>query len=142
MAVGDYYAGRPGCRRLRRVFLSLEARPQGPSPGRGIFPHLRISYQAIISCRVTKRHQTQILLASIKGIERMSIHRGTLRFWNEKGWGFITNDAGGSDFLHASALRQSGINQDTLQDGITRFSYDVEPGKGDKTQACNVELID
>lgn len=60
---------------------------------------------------------------------------GTVKFFNEeKGFGFITPDAGGKDvFVHVKALNGTSLNEgDTV-------SYEVEEGpKG--LNAVNVEL--
>jgi cold shock protein len=59
---------------------------------------------------------------------------GTVKFFNfDKGYGFITPDAGGADiFVHVSALQSSGISD--LAQG-QRISFEVEAdrrGKGPK----------
>lgn len=52
---------------------------------------------------------------------------GTLKFMNHfRGYGFVHDDSGIDVFLHASALQLAGIDPATLQDGETRFSYDIE----------------
>ena len=61
---------------------------------------------------------------------------GTVKWFNEaKGFGFITQDDGGSDvFVHFSAINGSGFK--TLAEG-QKVSYDVQQGpKG--PQAANV----
>jgi len=59
---------------------------------------------------------------------------GTVKFFNEqKGFGFIKPDSGGSDiFVHITALQQSGLQN--LTEGM-RISFETEPdkrGKGPK----------
>jgi cold shock protein len=59
---------------------------------------------------------------------------GTVKFFNaERGYGFITPDAGGRDiFVHVTAVEQAGLK--SLSEG-QRISFDVEPdkkGKGPK----------
>lgn len=59
---------------------------------------------------------------------------GTVKFFNtQKGYGFITPDAGGSDvFVHVTAVERSGIG--VLNEGM-RISFETEPdkrGKGPK----------
>lgn len=61
---------------------------------------------------------------------------GTVKWFNEsKGYGFITQDGGGSDvFVHFSAIQGSGFK--TLAEG-QKVSFDIEQGpKG--AQASNV----
>jgi CspA family cold shock protein len=65
---------------------------------------------------------------------------GTVKFFNEdKGFGFITPDGGGTDiFVHISAVQASGVQ--SLREGQT-VSYDTQPdnrGKGPK--AVNIQL--
>jgi CspA family cold shock protein len=70
------------------------------------------------------------------------VHTGSLKFFKpDAGYGFISNDANGEDFLHASELRLAGIDPHTLQGG-ERFSYEVAPGRNGKTQAVNVTSLD
>lgn len=62
---------------------------------------------------------------------------GTIKFFNaDKGYGFITNDDGGSDmFVHISAVERAGmatLNKDQ------RISYDVEVGRNGKSSAVNL----
>lgn len=59
---------------------------------------------------------------------------GTVKFFNtQKGYGFITPDAGGNDvFVHVTAVERSGIG--VLNEGM-RISFETEPdkrGKGPK----------
>jgi CspA family cold shock protein len=67
---------------------------------------------------------------------------GIVKFFNnDKGFGFIKPDNGGTDiFVHISALKNSGI--DTLVEN-QKVSYETEPdrrGKGPK--AVNLEVVD
>jgi CspA family cold shock protein len=62
---------------------------------------------------------------------------GTVKFFNyDKGYGFITNDAGGPDvFVHVTAVEAAGLpgmNKDE------RVSYDLETGSNGKTSAINL----
>ena len=63
---------------------------------------------------------------------------GTVKFFdNAKGYGFITNEAGGSDaFVHISAVEAAGMN--TL-DKEQRVSYELENDKRGKTSAVNLQ---
>ena len=56
---------------------------------------------------------------------------GTVKFFNtQKGFGFITPDAGKDVFVHASAIEAAGML--TLSEG-QRVSFDVQPdAKGSK----------
>ena len=63
---------------------------------------------------------------------------GTVKFFNyDRGYGFISNDAGGSDaFVHVTAVEAAGLpglNKDE------RISYDLETGSDGKTSAVNLK---
>jgi CspA family cold shock protein len=62
---------------------------------------------------------------------------GTVKFFNtDRGYGFITNDAGGPDaFVHITAVQQAGM--DTLTEG-QKVSYELETGNNGKTSAVNL----
>jgi cold shock protein len=85
-------------------------------------------------------------LSSINGIEFFSVPSkkeiempiGTVKFFdNAKGYGFITNEAGGNDaFVHISAVEAAGMS--TLEKE-QRLSYELENGKGGKTSAVNLQ---
>jgi len=69
-------------------------------------------------------------------LTRINMATGTVKFFNqEKGFGFITPDAGGPDvFVHVSALGGQG----SLRDG-DKVSYDVgQDRKTGKSKAENV----
>lgn len=63
---------------------------------------------------------------------------GTVKFFdNAKGYGFITNEAGGSDaFVHVSAVEAAGMH--TLEKE-QRVSYELENDKRGKTSAVNLQ---
>ena len=66
---------------------------------------------------------------------------GTVKFFNiDRGYGFITNDAGGKDaFVHISAVERAGMT------GLTegqKLSYDLETGRDGKTSATNLAAAD
>ena len=63
---------------------------------------------------------------------------GTVKFFNkEKGYGFITNEAGGPDaFVHISAVEAAGMS--TLREG-QKLSYDLEEGRDGKSAAVNLQ---
>jgi cold shock protein len=63
---------------------------------------------------------------------------GTVKFFdNGKGYGFITNEAGGNDaFVHMTAVQAAGMS--TL-DKEQRLSYDLEKDQRGKTSAVNLQ---
>lgn len=63
---------------------------------------------------------------------------GTVKFFdNNKGYGFITNEAGGNDaFVHISAVEAAGMS--TL-DKEQRLSYELENDRRGKTSAVNLQ---
>lgn len=63
---------------------------------------------------------------------------GTVKFFDHaKGYGFITNEAGGKDaFVHVSAVEAAGMH--TL-DKEQRLSYELENDKRGKTSAVNLQ---
>ncbi|MDD2993692.1 MAG: cold-shock protein [Pygmaiobacter sp.] len=67
---------------------------------------------------------------------------GTVKWFNEaKGFGFLTNDAGGDDvFVHFSAIVADGFK--TLPEG-QKVSFEIEqdPRNPKKLRATNVRAI-
>ena len=63
---------------------------------------------------------------------------GTVKFFdNAKGYGFITNEAGGNDaFVHMTAVQAAGMNSLEKEQ---RLSYDLENDKRGKTSAVNLQ---
>ena len=63
---------------------------------------------------------------------------GTVKFFdNSKGYGFITNEAGGNDaFVHISAVEAAGMS--TL-DKEQRLSYELENDRRGKTSAVSLQ---
>ena len=63
---------------------------------------------------------------------------GTVKFFdNGKGYGFITNEAGGNDaFVHMTAVQAAGMNSLEKEQ---RLSYDLENDKRGKTSAVNLQ---
>jgi len=65
---------------------------------------------------------------------------GTVKFFdNGKGYGFITNEAGGNDaFVHITAVEAAGMN--TLEKE-QRLSYDLENDQRGKSSAVNLKTV-
>lgn len=67
---------------------------------------------------------------------------GTVKWFNEeKGYGFLANDAGGDDvFVHFSAIQTNGFK--SLKEG-QKVTFDVEkdPKNSSKVHAANVQII-
>ena len=63
---------------------------------------------------------------------------GTVKFFdNSKGYGFITNEAGGNDaFVHISAVQAAGMNSLEKEQ---RVSYELETDRRGKTSAVNLQ---
>src|SRR3954469_5080930 len=62
---------------------------------------------------------------------------GTVKFFNtDRGYGFITNEAGGPDaFVHITAVEQAGMG--TIREG-QKLSYELETGNNGKSSAVNL----
>lgn len=63
---------------------------------------------------------------------------GTVKFFNyDRGYGFISNEAGGSDaFVHISAVEAAGLpglNKDQ------RVNYEIETDRAGKASAVNLK---
>jgi CspA family cold shock protein len=66
------------------------------------------------------------------------------RFFEQRGFGFITPDSGGADiFVHISAATRDGEQLDSLREG-DRVSYEVgnSPRQPDKPMAVRVKLLE
>jgi cold shock protein len=63
---------------------------------------------------------------------------GTVKFFNyDRGYGFISNDAGGADaFVHVTAVEAAGLK--TLNKD-ERVSYELQTGNDGKTSAINLQ---
>jgi CspA family cold shock protein len=63
---------------------------------------------------------------------------GTVKFFDAaKGYGFITNEAGGKDaFVHISAVEASGMR--TLEKE-QRITYELEDDRRGRTSAVNLQ---
>jgi CspA family cold shock protein len=63
---------------------------------------------------------------------------GTVKFFDTaKGYGFITNEAGGSDaFVHISAVEAAGLGSLEKEQ---RLSYELQNDQRGKTSAVNLQ---
>ena len=63
---------------------------------------------------------------------------GTVKFFDHvKGYGFITNEAGGSDaFVHITAVEAAGMNSLEKEQRVT---YDLQNDQRGKTSAVNLQ---
>ena len=77
----------------------------------------------------------------IRRREDFAMTTGTVKWFNtDKGYGFIEPDDGTSDaFVHISAVERAGLA--TLVDG-QKISYELQPGRGGKSSAENLSLIE
>ena len=70
------------------------------------------------------------------------MNKGTVKWFNaEKGYGFISNEAGGDDvFVHFSAIQVEGFR--TLKEG-QKVSFETEPDPNNpaKLRAVNVCVL-
>jgi len=66
---------------------------------------------------------------------------GTVKFFNDdKGYGFIAPEDGGSDaFVHITAVQRAGL--DTLSQN-QRLGYELETGRNGRTSAVNLQPQD
>jgi CspA family cold shock protein len=74
--------------------------------------------------------------------ERNHMATGKLKMFNlERGFGFVTDDAGGPDqFIHITALERSGLNPEDLPIGM-RLSYQIENTRAGRYAAADVKLV-
>lgn len=63
---------------------------------------------------------------------------GSVKFFDmSKGYGFITNEAGGNDaFVHISAVQAAGMHSLEKEQ---RLSYELENDRRGKTSAVNLQ---
>jgi CspA family cold shock protein len=66
---------------------------------------------------------------------------GTVKFFNDdKGYGFIAPEDGGSDaFVHITAVQRAGM--DTLTQN-QRLGYELETGRNGRISAVNLQPAD
>jgi cold shock protein len=72
---------------------------------------------------------------------RAMMAQGTVKFFNaQKGYGFITQDAGGPDvFVHISAVERAGMSY--LNEG-QKLSFDIEADRrSGKSAATNLQAV-
>lgn len=69
------------------------------------------------------------------------MNMGTVKWFNaEKGFGFISNDAGGDDlFVHFSAIKSQGYKSLTEGQKVS-FDTETDPRNG-KLRATNVSVL-
>jgi cold shock CspA family protein len=70
-------------------------------------------------------------------------YQGTLKFMHPKGYGFIASDNGEDHFVHRNDLeRGSQINCDLLENGVTRFRYELEQdSRNNELKAVRLSVI-
>jgi CspA family cold shock protein len=70
------------------------------------------------------------------------MNTGTVKWFNsEKGFGFITNNAGGEDlFVHFSAIVSTGYKSLSEGQEVT-FSIEPDPKNSSKLRAVNVCVV-
>lgn len=72
--------------------------------------------------------------------EKVERSQGTVKFFNaEEGWGFCTREGKPDVFLHANALKRSGITDALGQDDVIEF--DALPVLGKNPKADNIKII-
>jgi len=71
-------------------------------------------------------------------MKELDMPNGTVKFFdNNKGYGFIADDAGGNDaFVHISAVEAAGM---TTLEKQQRLSYELENDKRGKSSAVNLQ---
>lgn len=70
------------------------------------------------------------------------MNKGTVKWFNsEKGYGFISNDAGGEDvFVHFSSISTDGFK--TLKEGQkVTFETEADPKNSAKLRAVSVKAV-
>ena len=77
-------------------------------------------------------------MAVIQRVRNELMPIGTVKFFdNAKGYGFITNEAGGNDaFVHMTAVQAAGMS--TLEKE-QRLSYDIQDDQRGKSSAVNLQ---
>ena len=66
---------------------------------------------------------------------------GTIKFWKpERGFGFITTADGQDVFVHISAFRQAGFQDEPVQGQQVEYEIGVDPRNG-RTHAASVRVL-
>jgi cold shock protein len=64
---------------------------------------------------------------------------GRVKFWNARGFGFLSPDGGGGDvFIHAAELKRAALSEPREGD---RFEFDTGPGRDGKLRATNLRRV-
>jgi len=67
------------------------------------------------------------------------MQKGTVKWFDsKKGYGFITSELGKDIFVHFKAIIGDGYKSLNKNDAV---EFEIESGKGDKSQAKNVRVI-
>lgn len=67
------------------------------------------------------------------------MNKGTVKWFNaQKGYGFITNEAGEDVFVHFSAINADGFK--TLEEG-QQVTFDTVSDDNGKIRATNVSIV-
>jgi cold shock CspA family protein len=107
-----------------------------------------LSIGAILTWKVRQRAARAAAHHLSNKLEIRVQYQGTLKFFKSErfrgGYGFLRRDNTTiDDFLHVSALHSAGINPDSLEEGVTRFSYAlIEDPKNKKTKATDLKILD
>jgi cold shock CspA family protein len=127
---------------------------QQPCRKRGIIsacrPGIEARFGNVVASLSKQRLATTPLLSNKRGFRVSENNRltGKLKFFRSDraaaGYGFIARDGVPlDDFIHISSVRDSGIRPESLEDNVTRFSYElVEDPKNRKLKAVNLKIID
>jgi cold shock CspA family protein len=90
------------------------------------------------------RQAAHLFIQQVWSSENMSTqYQGTLKFMHPKGYGFIASDNGEDHFVHRNDLeRGSQINCDLLENGVTRFRYELEQdSRNNELKAVRLSVI-